>query len=293
MARALAVHRRVRANGVTFHVNRLRTGPPGDRPLVVCIHGFAVAGGAASSFLLGFNLARDADVVTYDLRGHGRTEVPPSGYSIVDHAQDLSALLDALDITEPVHLVGFSYGGAVATLAAMRHPERVASLSLLDGIVPVEGWEKAFYASIEHYEGVIALAKAQGMSMDAIIEACVRAVMEDQGVSHRRASSIGERIYRVFEQTTMKEDLRTEVAFAEAEFRHIRCPVLGVYGSQSDLYPLTDRLPALVPDATVYTLPGAGHMEVYFRVEELRAIVRNFLGLPGALPPPDRAWRNV
>lgn len=284
---------RVHANGLSFNVNRHRIGPPGDRPVVVCVHGFAIVGGAASSFLLGFSLARDADVITYDLRGHGRTDVAPSGYRLADHAADLVALLDALGVTQPVHVVGFSYGGAVATVAALRYPERVASLSLLDGIVPIEGWEKAFYASIEHYEGVIALAKAQGMSMDAIIEACVRAVMEDQGVSHRRASSIGERIYRVFEQTTMKEDLRTEVAFAEAELRRIRCPVLGVYGSRSDLYPLTDRLPALVPDATVYTLPGAGHMEVYFRVEELRAIVRNFLGLPGALPPPDRAWRNV
>lgn len=270
----------VRANGLTFNVHRLRTGPPGERPVVVCIHGFAVAGGAASSFLLGFNLAADADVIAYDLRGHGRSDVAPSGYGITDHATDLAALLDALEITQPVHLVGFSYGGAIATVAAMTYPDRVASLSLLDGIVPLAGWEKSFYGTIERYDGLIEDAKAKGMTIDEIIEECIRFVMDVYGTSRRRSTQVGKRIYRMFEETTMQEDLRNDAAFEPEDLRRIRCPVLGIYGDQSDLHWLTERLPELVGDATVHTIPGADHLTVYWRVDELRAMVRDFLGLP-------------
>src|SRR5579871_4134311 len=55
----------------------------------------------------------DYRVLTYDLRGHGYSEVPATGYSADDMAGDLTDLLDALDI-ERAHLVGHSFGADIA-----------------------------------------------------------------------------------------------------------------------------------------------------------------------------------
>ena len=50
-------------------------------------------------------------VTAYDLRGHGRSEMPPTGYTTRDLAEDLIALLDERGI-EKAHLVGHSIGGS-------------------------------------------------------------------------------------------------------------------------------------------------------------------------------------
>src|SRR5204862_171211 len=73
-----------------------------------------------------------ADTFLYDLRGHGRTDVPETGYTVADHVDDLAALLDTWGIDEPVHLVGTSFGGVVALAFTHRFPERVASLVLFE-----------------------------------------------------------------------------------------------------------------------------------------------------------------
>ena len=115
----------VRANGVELRVNRYRVGADGDRPVVVFVHGLGIVDHSGLAFTLGMPLATDAEAILYALRGHGHSEVVASGYRVADHVADLIALLDALGVRAPVHLVGCSYGGAVAVTAAARHPGRV------------------------------------------------------------------------------------------------------------------------------------------------------------------------
>ncbi|MEZ5818159.1 MAG: alpha/beta hydrolase [Hyphomicrobiaceae bacterium] len=90
-------------------------------------------------------------VVRFDTRGYGRSSVPP-----VDHAWTLegalSDLLEMMDVADPgpVHLVGESFGGTAALLAAIRHPGRVASVTVSNAafrgekIAGVPGWREAF-----------------------------------------------------------------------------------------------------------------------------------------------------
>jgi pimeloyl-ACP methyl ester carboxylesterase len=75
-------------------------------------------------------------MVALDLRGRGDSEKPPSGYGLETHAQDVIRTLDYLDIEKSV-LVGHSMGAFVALHAALRYPERVQALVLLDG-----GWPR-------------------------------------------------------------------------------------------------------------------------------------------------------
>lgn len=268
---------KVHANGLNFHVNRFRSGPAGDRPIVVCIHGLAVVDNAAPTFVLGFHLAADAEVITYDLRGHGRSDVVPSGYGIADHAADLVALLDALDITVPVHLVAFSYGGAIAMLAAMRHPERWASLTLLDGVVPITGWNTSL-GVVEQFKAWLEEAHSQGHAADELADVVVDRLVEEYGVPRRRATSTAKRVHLLMETTSFGDDIRNEIAFdSKEDYSRIDCPVLGVYGDQSDLYWLTDLLPTLIGDVRTHTIVGADHLNVYGRFDEIRPLVRQFV----------------
>lgn len=71
-------------------------------------------------------------VIALDFRGHGLSSKPEwCEYNAEEFATDLQLLLDRLEITQPVVLVGHSYGGAAATLFSLRHPERVRGLVLL------------------------------------------------------------------------------------------------------------------------------------------------------------------
>lgn len=264
---------RVHANGLSFHVNRFRTGPEGERPVVVLVHGLAVVDNASMSFMFGLHLATDADVISYDLRGHGRSDQPPTGYTVADHVADLIGLLDALEITRPIHLVCASFGGAIATVAAVRHPDRVASLSLLDGIVPTPGWEEALAGTVGNFN----LFLDESMSDEEHIER----IIKDYGVSRRRATNVSRRVRRVLENTTLRQDLLAERPLGDDELAGISCPVLGVYGDESEIFWLVDRLPGLIPSIDIHIIPNADHVSVFWwHTQELRVLVRRFIGLP-------------
>ena len=109
-------------------------GPPPGRSLgdVVLLHGMTDV--ARSLEPLADSLRDRYRVVLYDARGHGHSS-HPGAYSVLHHVADLHALLDWLDLTEPI-LVGHSLGGhTVANLAGL-FPDRVRAVVLLEGMGP-------------------------------------------------------------------------------------------------------------------------------------------------------------
>jgi 3-oxoadipate enol-lactonase len=69
------------------------------------------------------------EVISYDQRGLGQTEVPSGEYSMQQYAHDAANLLDALKI-ESINVFGVSFGGMVAQELTIRHPSRVKKLVL-------------------------------------------------------------------------------------------------------------------------------------------------------------------
>ena len=110
------------------HLN-VDDGGPGGLP-VVFVHSAAGTTGHWSHQLEHLRASRRALAV--DLRGHGRSAAPASPETTVEQfSEDIGAVADALGLERFV-LVGHSFGGAVATAFAGRHPDRVAGLLLLD-----------------------------------------------------------------------------------------------------------------------------------------------------------------
>ena len=81
-------------------------------------------------------------VITPDLRGHGDSEwAKGSSYGIYQYIYDIAQLIEQQELA-PVHLVGHSLGGTIATLFAGLYPEKVASLVSIEG-VGAEFWDNA------------------------------------------------------------------------------------------------------------------------------------------------------
>jgi pimeloyl-ACP methyl ester carboxylesterase len=77
--------------------------------------------------------AKKYRAISYTQRYYGSTPWPDDGknFSAVTHAEDLAKLVESLN-AGPAHLVGWSYGGAVATIATLKNPSLVRSLTLYE-----------------------------------------------------------------------------------------------------------------------------------------------------------------
>ncbi len=134
-------------NGVELYVEEHGRGAP-----ILCVHGTG-----SSAWLWGDalpELAEHGRVIAYDRRGSGRSERPEpyERTSPAEHADDAAALLELLG-AGPAVVIGRSYGGDVAVSLALRHPERVRALALLEGapsaLAPAAAaWERALDAEV-------------------------------------------------------------------------------------------------------------------------------------------------
>lgn len=113
-------------DGVKLHYDVAGDGPP-----LVLVHGMAC--GRRMWWHQVRHFRKRFRVVTLDLRGHGLSDAPadPAQYSEAIFTSDVIRLLDALGI-DRAHLVGLSMGGGVALDAALKVPERFASVVLAD-----------------------------------------------------------------------------------------------------------------------------------------------------------------
>ena len=100
----------------------------GKTPLLL-LHGLADHSLVWSN--LGDYLASDYQIIAPDLRGHGETEKPESGYSFEDYIEDLEQLMMELN-WESCHVIGHSWGAKLACLWATKYPEKFRSLTLVD-----------------------------------------------------------------------------------------------------------------------------------------------------------------
>ena len=118
-------HAYLNAGGLRTHV--ALAGPP-DAPPILLVHGWPQNWWAWRRVIPA--LAHGHRVIAPDLRGHGWTEAPRSGYDKAQLATDLLAVLDALEI-ERTTWVGHDWGGWTGFLAALRAPERIERMLAL------------------------------------------------------------------------------------------------------------------------------------------------------------------
>jgi len=115
----------VTANGVKLHVRRVRA----DGPMMLMIHGLTDNGACWARVAAQFT--PEYDIVAVDVRAHGLSEAPPSGYSTRDIANDVIGITEALDLGSAT-FIGHSMGADAAAEVARLRPDLVRQLVLED-----------------------------------------------------------------------------------------------------------------------------------------------------------------
>ncbi|SEL79159.1 3-oxoadipate enol-lactonase [Sphingomonas palmae] len=123
-------------------------------------------------------------VLTWDCRGHGRSDKPAGPYSVEQFADDLNAVLDAAGWPDAV-VAGASMGGCVTLAFAIRHSKRVTALGLFDttatygATAPADWAERASKAASEGLASLTSFQQTRWFSDDFraqhpdVVEACV------------------------------------------------------------------------------------------------------------------------
>jgi pimeloyl-ACP methyl ester carboxylesterase len=244
------------ANGVRHHVQRLGKGGRS----VVFLHGLVMDNLSSFYFTLANPVAEHADVILYDLRGHGMSERPATGYAVSDFVADLHALMGQLGVAR-ADLVGNSFGGLLALAFASQHPDRVGKLALIDAHTGTEGWAAQMTATLG----------LQGDARDAKIAETFQSWLGRH--SERKRNRLAQNARALVEGTSLVADLRESPSLSLS----ITAPTLALYGEKSDVRDHGEALAKQLPNCTLELFPGCSHSVLWEATAEVRDRVTRFV----------------
>jgi pimeloyl-ACP methyl ester carboxylesterase len=261
-----------------------------DRRPLLLLHGW---GDTGETFQFLAEHMPQRTLIAFDARGFGLSERPHDGYWFADYLADLDAIFDLLSPDAPLDLVGHSMGGNVAMLYAGVRSERVSKLVSLEGFgmsrtapeqAPARyrewldevkhGVEYATYDSFEQLTKVLGRRFPQTSAPRLDFIARSWAWQRQDGRIELRADPKHKRVNPMLYQRDQ----------AEACWREIAAPVLLVAGERSEFAKRAvaeftpENLRSLFRNATLVTIPGAGHMMHHEQPEQVAAAIQSFLG---------------
>jgi pimeloyl-ACP methyl ester carboxylesterase len=210
-------------------------------------------------------------VVRYDLRDTGRSTTYPSGepgYTGADLRNDAVALLDGLGIAR-AHLVGISMGGAIGQGIAVEHPDRVATLTLIDTTAALAGAPTDLPPMAPEMAAFFEVAGQRPTPDWTNGSAVVDMLVEDQrafmraGFDEARVRAV---IHRVVERSNDLGSMANHALLEpgpepDGSLTDIAAPTLVIHGSADPMFPLPhgEALAREIPNATLLPLDGVGH----------------------------------
>ena len=256
----------------------------GEGPIVLFVHGLS---GCWQNWLENLPyFARDHRVIAMDLPGFGESEMPAKTISISRYADTIDALLDALEIDEPVRLIGNSMGGFIGAELAIRYPKRVERLVLV----------AAAGLSVEH----IRTQRTEGLRHRAENLAFFNigwVASRSPAVARRRRLRSALLLIVAAHPDRLPAPLTYELVkgsgkpgFPDAlealcrypireRLPEIECPTLIVWGDKDRLVPLKDAsvFEELIEDSRKVVYKDTGHLTMLERPQRFNDDVRAFL----------------
>ena len=208
------------------------------KPKLLLLHGITGSGmtqWASNSK----ELSKHFDLILPDLIGHGKSTWNFSGNSVDAQVAHVALLLDSLGVKEPVHVVGNSYGGAMAANFAEQHPERTRTLVIYDG--PASDYTAHMADSVAIAAGtkgildLLSPTDAEGQRKAVLIS-----VYDDPSLPKFVLRQVNERYIKPYHdaQTALLSDLLKREAQYAAKVYRWPMPVYVVWGRHDELIPL-------------------------------------------------------
>jgi pimeloyl-ACP methyl ester carboxylesterase len=250
-------------DGTRFYYQQVGQGPD-----VVLIH--AITGNLAVWMFIGIveTLAAEFRVTVYDMRGHGSSDCPATGYTSADMAGDFKKLHTSLGLG-PAYLVGHSFGAVVAMHSAVLYSDAVAGLILADPFFPGLGhiepnigeshvWQEL---KEQFYRCGLELGDQVDFGKMFRLVAAMTPEQKEQVKQHMDAGS-----QRWLSQlprlaaTTCGEDLFAVAGLTAERIGCVRQPVVALYDEYTPFRATRRYLEEHLLNCTVDVVPGAKHV---------------------------------
>jgi len=254
---------RIEANGTSIGFKRSGKGPP-----LFLLHG-AEADHSMFDAFAGL-LARHFTVIAYDQRDSGGTRNPLAPYGLSELADDLAAMIAALGFTR-AHVFGTSFGGAIAQVAAIRHPARI------DCLVLASTFRVGVSAASINPQGFPRFAELRARLPESLKEFAEYFFPPGYIAAHPQALSIFAGNKRDAGQRERRGAVLAQPI--EVSLRPITAPTLVLAGSEDRLIQPAHTLSLAreIAGARTALIPGVGHVGTIQDPAEVAAEVTAFL----------------
>jgi pimeloyl-ACP methyl ester carboxylesterase len=202
------------------------------------------------------------EVELHELRGFGST---PVGEGPIAHVDDLEARL-----TEPTALVGASFGGLLCMEAAVRRPQQVTALVLLDALLFDHAWSPQLQAIDGEENRLLGLGDVEGA-----------ASLNARAWARYGTPEVQRKVFEM-QRNAFELQLATPVeqlAPATIDLASIKARTLVVWGERDwpDFVAISERLAREIEDAETAVVEGAGHLPALERPEAVAGLLNDFL----------------
>jgi 3-oxoadipate enol-lactonase len=266
---------KVTANSTTLHYDQQGTGEP------LILIPYLAADHACYAFQVP-EYGRHFTCISVDLRGTGASDKPHGAYTTELLADDIASFMQAMGIGK-AHVAGLSLGGAVGMWLAVKHPGKVASLSVHSGWTRSDGFLRTVVESWQTMANAVGVPE---MTVRAIFPWCLTPELYAERpdyieslaafVRSRPAQSLPDFIQQ--SNAVLAHDV-------EAHLGRIRVPTLITVGRHDQLTStrFANRLKHGIPDSEQIVSDGCAHAALYERVDEFNRRTLAFLQRHAAL----------
>lgn len=253
---------------LTLHFEENGTGIP-----LLLIHGFPFSGRMWAGQLK--RLAGKSQVLVPDLPGFGESPAGADTASVDQYAEDCLAILDALDIMEPVVIGGLSMGGYIALAAARVFPLRIRGLILASTRAGADSTEGKATR-----DKTIAQVKESGASV--VVESMYPKLLSPE--TYKSKPAIATELREIMSGATPKgvvaalSAMRDRLDSTEL-LPNLHMPVLIVHGKDDQIIPPAEAeaMAKAIPHNDAHILDHAGHLPNLEQPDEFNRIVEKFL----------------
>lgn len=254
----------------------------GNGPVVTFSHGWPLNSDAWDGQML-FLVQQGYRVVAHDRRGHGRSSQSSSGNDMDSYADDLAAVINALDLKDAV-LVGHSTGGGEVVRYISRHgTERVAKAVLIGAVPPImlkteanpEGLPKEVFDNMR-----TSISKDRSQFYKDLSIPFYGANRPNVKVSQ----GILDQFWLWSMQVGLKNAYECIKAFSETDFtddlKKVDVPTLLIHGEDDQIVPIKDssvKSAQLINDSKTIYYPGAPHGLTATHEDQVNADLLSFL----------------